>query len=103
MCVCVCVGKSHQFLHSRHGAVGMAQRVRQPIHSVTCLAVSVETNCYASAEEGDKERESMRGRRGVEKEAERERGRERKDRQKGLYLREVWEHKALEMVGAVRR
>lgn len=33
----------------------MAQRVRQPVHSITSLAVPIETNSYASAEGRQKE------------------------------------------------
>lgn len=40
----------YQFLHSCHRAVGVAQGVRQPVHSVTGLAVPIETNSNAGAE-----------------------------------------------------
>lgn len=50
---CHCfIGSSeyYQFLHSCHRAVGVAQGVRQPVHSVTGLAVPIETNSNAGAE-----------------------------------------------------
>lgn len=40
--------QSHQLLHPSDGVVSMAQGVRQPIHSITSLAVPIETDSNAS-------------------------------------------------------
>lgn len=41
---------SYQLLNPSYCAVSMAQRIRQPIHSITSLAVPIETDSYASTE-----------------------------------------------------
>lgn len=42
--------QSYQLLHSSDCAVSMAQGIRQPVHSITSLAVPIETHSNASAE-----------------------------------------------------
>lgn len=40
----------YQLLHPGDGAVGVAQGIRQPVHSITRLAVPIETDSNASTE-----------------------------------------------------
>lgn len=53
--------QSYQLLHASDCAVRMAQGVCQPIHSITSLAVPIETDSNASTEGETKEREGRQG------------------------------------------
>lgn len=53
--------RSYQLLHPSDCAVSMAQGIRQAIHSITSLAVPIETDSNASAEGRQKEGEGRQG------------------------------------------
>lgn len=53
--------RAHQLLHPSDCVVSMAQGVRQPVHSITSLAVPIETDGNASAAGTQKEREGRTG------------------------------------------
>lgn len=62
-----CVSGPYQSLHTSHCAVGMPQRVSEPVHSIAGLSVPVETDSNAGAVEGQRQS-------GHEEEAEEENG-----------------------------